>query len=81
MNTQSTLTKKYQLVIPKSVRRQVKMLPGDKVSVAAVGDLIVIQKRQAKKSWADSLLGLGKDIWKDLDPVTYVRKERASWIK
>jgi len=25
------------------------------------------------------MLGLGKDVWKGIDPKTYVKKERANW--
>ena len=27
----------------------------------------------------ESLIGLGKDIWDDVDPVEYQKKERESW--
>ena len=81
MNSTSTITSKYQVVIPKLVRRNVKLLAGDKVFVQAVGNMVVIQKTSRGQSWANSLLGLGKEVWKGIDPVSYVRKERAAWKK
>jgi len=79
MNTTSTVTSKYQVVIPKKIRQKVKVKQGDKVSVHALGDLIVIQKYGKNQSWADSLWGLGKDAWKKVDPVAYVHNERKQW--
>lgn len=79
MNITSVVTGKYQVVIPKRVRQRVKVAAGDKVIIEALGDLIVIHKQKRAQSWTDALLGLGKDVWKNLDPVTYVRKEREAW--
>ncbi len=79
MNATSTVTSKYQVVIPKRVRQQVRVAAGDKVVVEALGDLIVMSKQRRGQSWANALLGLGRDIWKNLDPVTYLRKERRAW--
>ncbi|MCK8114099.1 AbrB/MazE/SpoVT family DNA-binding domain-containing protein [Anaerosoma tenue] len=35
-----TISPKYQVVIPKSVRRQLRLVPGQKVQVIAFGDRI-----------------------------------------
>jgi AbrB family looped-hinge helix DNA binding protein len=35
-----TISPKYQVVIPKSVRRQLRLVPGQKVQVIAYGDRI-----------------------------------------
>lgn len=74
----STLTSKYQVVIPKPVRDKVKMKAGQTMLIQALGDLIVLQPKK-NQGWAQSLLGLGKDVWQNIDPVTYVRNERKSW--
>lgn len=30
-------------------------------------------------SYAKAMRGLGKEIWKNIDPVEYIRKERTGW--
>ncbi len=81
MTSTTTVTTKYQVVIPKDVRIAAHIVRGDQVSMITVGDCIVMQKNTHRGGWADSLLGLGKDVWKNVDPVTYVRKERRGWNK
>jgi AbrB family looped-hinge helix DNA binding protein len=81
MENLSTITSKYQVVIPKKVRQIAKIKAGDKVLVQALGDMVVIQSKDHKQSWADALLGLGKEVWQDIDPLTYTREERATWDK
>jgi len=81
MENLSTVTSKYQVVIPKAVRKIVKIKAGDKVLVQALGDMVVIQQKDHQQSWANTLLGLGKETWQDLNPLTYIREERATWDK
>lgn len=78
MQYTSTLTTKYQLVIPKAVREKVKVKAGQTILVQALGDIILLQPKK-KGGWARNLLGLGKDVWQNVDAVSYVRSERKTW--
>jgi len=80
-NNISTVTIKHQVVIPKSVRQVIAVKAGDKVLMQALGDLIVVKPINKKMGWAASMRGLGKDLWQNIDPLTYVRKERSAWLK
>ena len=71
------LGKKSQLVIPKEVRNAVGITEGDELIIDVVEDKIVI--KQKPKSYSKKLKGLHKDVWKGIDPLKYVKKERESW--
>lgn len=68
---------KYQVVIPKELRKKLGIKPSDKVLVEEIeGVVIVIPK---PKSFTNFLKGLGKEVWKGEDATDYVRRERKSW--
>jgi len=71
------LGKKSQVVIPKEVRNAVGITEGDELIIDVVEDKIVI--KQKPKSYSKKLKGLHKDVWKGIDPLKYVKKERESW--
>lgn len=68
---------KYQVVIPQAIRKKVPLLPKKEVLVEEINGAIVILP--PPKSFTEFMLGLGKDVWKGINPKTYVKKERASW--
>jgi AbrB family looped-hinge helix DNA binding protein len=65
------------VVIPKEVRNAVGITEGDKLIIDVVEDTIVI--KQKPKSYSKKLKGLHKDVWRGIDPLKYVKKERESW--
>jgi len=71
------LGKKSQVVIPKEVRNAVGITEGDELIIDVVEDKIVI--KQKPKSYSKKLKGLHKDVWRGIDPLKYVKKERESW--
>src|SRR3989338_10841809 len=73
----TTITQKYQVVIPKGVREKVDVKEGQKLYVYPLGDSIVLSPKP--KSFTEHMLGLGKEIWEDIDPLDYIRKQRAEW--
>ena len=81
MSYTTTVTSKYQVVIPKKVREAVKIKAGDIMVMLPLDDMIVVRPKKQKKGWADSLLGLGKELWEGVDALDYVRNERAAWEK
>ncbi len=68
---------KYQVVIPRSIRTKVPLLPQEEVLVEEINGAIIILPQL--KSFTEFMFGLGKDAWKGIDPKSYVKKERAGW--
>ena len=68
---------KYQVVIPRSIRNKISLLPKEEVLVEEINGAIIILPHM--KSFTEFMFGLGKDVWKGIDPKSYVKKERASW--
>ncbi|MGH7195956.1 MAG: AbrB/MazE/SpoVT family DNA-binding domain-containing protein [Candidatus Saccharimonadales bacterium] len=74
MNT-STVSSKYQIVIPKELRQKLQIKPGQKVSFE------LDRNRNLKISATDPVQELkGKYAGKwGSDPVAYIRKQRDKW--
>lgn len=77
MGTKVRVGPKYQVVIPQTVRKKVPISPKKEVMVEEVNGAIIILPEP--KFFTEFMFGLGKDAWGDIDPKTYVRKERAQW--
>lgn len=73
------ISRKYQVVIPKDVREETSMEEGQKLYVYPLGDSIILSPHP--KNYTEKMLGLGQEIWRDLDPLEYIRKQRANWDK
>ena len=71
------ISSKYQVVIPKAVREEVKLREGQKLHVYSMGDSIVLSPRP--QSYTKKMLGLGEELWRGTDPLEYIRQERANW--
>lgn len=70
-----TLSSKYQVVIPKQLRRSLGMRPGQKLRIyqSKAGTLEI-----STKSALDDLVGSVQGAW-GKDPVAYIRKQRDEW--
>lgn len=76
---QVTVGTKYQIVIPKEVRKKIKGIkPGAKVVVYPNGKNTVTIKAE-EKSWVERTRGIAKDAWKDIDPIKELEKMRDEW--
>ncbi len=74
-----TVGPKYQVVIPKEIRKKIKSLkPGKKVGVYAVDEKSIAIDPDPQ-SWVDRTYGMMKDAWKDIDPVAEVEKMKDEW--
>jgi len=71
------VSSKYQIVIPREVREKLNLKTGDKLIIKANDEKIIIYPQP--KNYAKYSLGLGKEIWQDIDATEYVRKERETW--
>ena len=69
----ATLSSKYQITIPREMRRALGLKPGDKLLVVVLGDsMIVLQEAQVLRR---CITGIGKGLY----PADYLKKERESW--
>jgi len=81
-----TVSSKYQVVIPKAVRKQLNIRPGQKLEVQAAKNGSVILKKDASSSYnvdahLDKYAGILKNQpaeWRKagLDPADWLRKQR-----
>lgn len=71
------VSSKYQIVIPKRVREELGVRPGDRFLIAVEDGKVVMRLRP--RSYARYLRGLHKEVWRGLDATEYVRRERESW--
>lgn len=68
-----TVSDKYQVVIPKAVRKQLRLKPGQKVNVSRQKDgKIVIDTVSVVDRLAGSLSG----VWGKQDPAEWLRADR-----
>lgn len=74
-----TVSGKYQVVLPKAVRIQLGIKPGDVVTVSLLDDCqAVVRKRP--KSVVARLDGLGSEVWESIGGAEqYLEGERKSW--
>lgn len=74
-----TVGAKYQIVIPKEVRKKIKGIrPGIKVGLYPA-DQETISIKVPEKNWVEESYGFMKDTWKGIDPVKEVEKMRDEW--
>jgi len=73
------LSSRHQVVIPKKVRKRLALHAGDQLVVEVEGEKVVLRPRP--KNYTNYMLGLGKEVWREIDATEYVRKERESWEK
>lgn len=71
------LGNRSQLIIPKKIRERLGLGPGKEVLLKTVGNSIVVKPRP--ENYTQYMCGLGKDIWVDIKPADYVKRERAAW--
>lgn len=71
------VSSKYQIVIPRDAREKLNLKVGDKLIIKANNEKIIIYPQP--RSYTKYALGLGKEIWQDIDATEYVRKERQTW--
>jgi AbrB family looped-hinge helix DNA binding protein len=75
----TTISTKYQIVIPKAVRKQLGIRPGQKMQVEATKDGNVLLKKDVSAT-ADSIIdkyaGSLSGVWRGEDPAQWLRKDR-----
>ncbi|OGK24774.1 hypothetical protein A3D76_06905 [Candidatus Roizmanbacteria bacterium RIFCSPHIGHO2_02_FULL_37_9b] len=80
---QSTISPKYQTVVPKKVRKLLHLKAGDRI----IWTVILTQTRPTviaeplPKKWSAHTRGLGKNIWKNVDIDKYIESLRKEWVE
>lgn len=72
-----TVSSKNQIAIPKAARNKLSIEPGDQLVLEVERDSLILKPRP--KSYTKHLRGLHRSVWRKVDAVEYVRKERDSW--
>lgn len=77
----STISDKYQTVVPALVRRTLGIKRGQKVTwvVDLQTGSPVASVAPEKIDWAARLAGLGKGTWSNVDPQEYINSLRNEW--
>ena len=71
------LTDKYQITIPREVRRRLGLRAGDVIYLALEEEKVVL--RGARGGWTEATRGLGADLWKEEGGANAIERERDSW--
>jgi AbrB family looped-hinge helix DNA binding protein len=70
---EAKLSTKNQIVIPREVRQQLGLKPGDKILLALHGDTAIMIRKP--KKYSEALAGIMKGMY----PPDYLERERESW--
>jgi len=70
-----TLSRKYQIVIPREAREALGLAAGDELLVLSKPDRVVIVPKP--KKFAKHTAGLHREIWQGAE--AYLEDERSSW--
>lgn len=78
---QTQVSTKYQVVIPKEVRKKIKIQPGQKMNINVSGEQIILSPapKVQKWNWPDDYLKKLKNPWEGKDSTKYLEEERNSW--
>lgn len=74
----TTLSSKYQIVIPKEIRKKLSLSPQDKLEVSISPDQGYLIIKPVIKDWAKHARGLGKKLWQKVDTAKYHREFKNS---
>lgn len=75
------LSSKNQIVVPAQVRQRLKLKQGSSVDMYPIDENRALLIKEPKNGgYAQSLRGLGKEVWEDLGgSEKYLQNERNSW--
>lgn len=76
-----TIGERYQVVIPKKVRKIAKkMKTGARATVIPVDERTVMVSVKPR-SWVSETYGMHKKIWQGIDAREYIQTLRSEWIQ
>ena len=68
------VSNRYQISLPSLVRKQLNIQAGDRLLVEIQEGMIVLIPES--EDYVQSLAGLHREIWQDLDTTSYLERER-----
>jgi AbrB family looped-hinge helix DNA binding protein len=71
------VSSRYQIAVPPTARRQLKIQRGDRLLVDIQDNMIVLIP--APQDYAAQLAGLHREIWQSVDIQAYLSEERDAW--
>jgi len=74
----TTLSSKYQIVIPKNIRKKLSLSPREKLTVSLSPDQTYLIVKPAIKNWTKHARGLGKKMWSQVDSAKYHQEFKES---
>lgn len=75
------LSHKYQIVVPREVRKKMKLQAGSRLSIYPLDEKKAVILKYPE-NYVEAIRGLGKDVWRKLGGAArYIKQERASWNK
>lgn len=80
----TTISSKYQVVIPKAVRKQLNVTVGKRVTIEALDEhrAVISFQIDSQLKRFERMRGLGKEVWQVLGGgEKYLENERNSWDK
>lgn len=82
MQVQTSVNVKYQVVIPKAIRKKIMVKPGQKMDVEVTANQIILSPSKAKKqlNWPEDYYKKLGGIWKSSEEIDkYLEEEDRSW--
>lgn len=73
---QTLVSSKYQVVIPKEVRKEAGIKPGQKLNVYTANGQIMLT---TDRKWPDDYIKELKGLWKSSEIDAFIEEERSSW--
>ena len=68
---------RYQITLPSSVRKHLKIKSGDRILVDVQDGMLLLIPLQA--NYLDALAGRHQEIWAGIDTDAYLRQENEAW--
>lgn len=83
MKNTSTITSKYQTVIPAPIRKELGIKKNEKLTwqIVKKGKHPIVAVSPKPKNWSKYISGLGKEIWKGINTDKYLKELREEWHK
>jgi AbrB family looped-hinge helix DNA binding protein len=71
------VSRKHQIAVPASVRRQLGIRPGDRLGVEVDGKRIVLKPQP--RDALEALVGLAPELWQGIEATDLLRELRDEW--
>lgn len=75
--TSVKVSKRYQILLPSAVRRQLNIKAGDRLLVDIQDGVLVLIPQP--EDYVQAMAGLHQEIWKGVNTTKYLQEERAAW--